>query len=70
MRRDTNAKEDVPLSILPQKIALLLVTIQHEMLEKVRGCCGCCGLVPARLRELCASERPKGHAHEKEHAFI
>ena len=34
MRRDTNAKEDVPWALVPQKVALLLVTIQHEMLDR------------------------------------
>jgi len=34
VRRDTNAKEDVPWALVPQKVALLLVTIQHEMLAK------------------------------------
>jgi len=34
VRRDTNAKEDVPWALVPQKVALLLVTIQHEMLDR------------------------------------
>ncbi|KOO22648.1 bifunctional aminoacyl-tRNA synthetase [Chrysochromulina tobinii] len=34
VRRDTNAKLDVPWSVLPQQIALLLVQMQHEMLER------------------------------------
>jgi len=37
VRRDTNEKEDVPLSILTQKVALLLVTMQHQLLEKARA---------------------------------
>lgn len=34
VRRDNNAKEDVPWSLVPQKVALLLVQMQHEMLAK------------------------------------
>mmetsp|Transcript_5514 Transcript_5514/g.17253 ORF Transcript_5514/g.17253 Transcript_5514/m.17253 type:complete len:528 (-) Transcript_5514:30-1613(-) len=37
VRRDTGDKEDVPLSILTQKVALLLVTMQHELLSKARA---------------------------------
>ena len=36
MRRDTNAKEDIPWEILPQKVALMLVTIQSELLTRAR----------------------------------
>jgi hypothetical protein len=34
VRRDTNAKEDVPLSVVAQKVALLLVQMQHELLQR------------------------------------
>jgi prolyl-tRNA synthetase len=34
VRRDTNEKEDVPWSLVPQKVALLLVTMQHALLAK------------------------------------
>ena len=34
VRRDTGEKEDVPLSILTQKIEFVLATIQHEMLAR------------------------------------
>ena len=36
VRRDTNAKEDVPLALVPQKVALLLVSIQHDMLARAQ----------------------------------
>jgi len=36
VRRDTGAKEDVPLGVLVQNVALQLVTMQHELLEKAR----------------------------------
>merc|ERR1711871_1096904 len=32
VRRDTNEKEDVPWALVPQKVALLLVTMQHDLL--------------------------------------
>ena len=34
VRRDTGAKEDVPLSVLSQKVALLLVQMQHDLLAR------------------------------------
>ena len=37
VRRDTNEKEDVPWALVPQKVALLLVTMQHDLLAKARG---------------------------------
>jgi prolyl-tRNA synthetase len=37
IRRDTNEKEDVPLSVLTQKMALMLVTMQHELLTRARA---------------------------------
>ena len=36
VRRDTNAKEDVPWSLVPQKVALLLVQMQHELLARAK----------------------------------
>ena len=36
VRRDTNEKEDVPMACLTQKVALLLVTMQHDLLSKAR----------------------------------
>ena len=36
VRRDTGAKEDVPVGVLVQNIALQLVTMQHDLLEKAR----------------------------------
>ena len=36
VRRDTNAKEDVPWALVPQKVALLLVSIQHDMLARAQ----------------------------------
>ena len=37
VRRDTNAKEDVPWALVAQKVALLLVQMQHEMLATARA---------------------------------
>ena len=37
VRRDTNAKEDVPWALVTQKVALLLVQMQHEMLAKAKA---------------------------------
>ena len=34
VRRDTNEKEDVPWALVPQKVALLLVTVQHNLLAR------------------------------------
>ena len=36
VRRDSNEKEDVPMACLTQKVALLLVTMQHDLLSKAR----------------------------------
>merc|ERR1711871_1007057 len=33
-RRDNNAKEDVPCGIVSQKVALLLVQMQHDLLAR------------------------------------
>lgn len=37
VRRDNGAKIDVPWGLLPQAVAYMLVTIQHEMLAKARA---------------------------------
>ena len=37
VRRDTNEKEDVPLAVLTQKVALSLVTMQHDLLSRARA---------------------------------
>ena len=37
VRRDNGEKEDVPWALVPQKVALLLVQIQHELLERARA---------------------------------
>ena len=37
VRRDTNAKEDVPLDVLTQKVALELVSMQHDLLARARA---------------------------------
>ena len=34
VRRDSNAKEDVPMALVAQKIALLLVQMQHDLLTR------------------------------------
>jgi len=34
VRRDNNEKEDVPWALVPQKVALLLVTMQHDLLAR------------------------------------
>lgn len=40
-RRDTNLKEDVPLALLSQKVALSLVSMQHDLLERARAARDC-----------------------------
>jgi len=34
VRRDNNEKEDVPWALVPQKVALLLVSMQHDLLAR------------------------------------
>lgn len=41
VRRDTNEKEDVPLALLSQKVALSLVSMQHDLLECARALRDC-----------------------------
>jgi len=36
VRRDTGEKEDVPVAVLVQKVALALVTMQNDLLERAR----------------------------------